>query len=62
MVIKHLVSNHTRKCVGQIFAYLDLSQVSFEHIFITLTDFMGAAVAQLVEALHYKPEGRRFDS
>jgi hypothetical protein len=27
-----------------------------------LTDGWGNAVAQLVEALHYKPEGRGFDS
>jgi hypothetical protein len=26
------------------------------------TDVMGYAVAQLVEALHYKAEGRGFDS
>ena len=30
--------------------------------FLCVLDFMGYAVAQLVEALRYKPEGRGFDS
>ena len=30
--------------------------------FIELLNFLGYAVAQLVEALRYKPEGRVFDS
>jgi hypothetical protein len=29
---------------------------------ISLFIYLGATVAQLVEALHYKPEGRGFDS
>ena len=32
------------------------------HIYVPITDAVGHAVAQLVEALRYKPEGRGFDS
>jgi hypothetical protein len=32
----------------------------FRHLDLLVKE--AAAVAQLVEALHYKPEGRRFDS
>jgi hypothetical protein len=31
-------------------------------IFLMCPKHVGAAVTQLVEALHYKPEGRGFDS
>jgi len=32
------------------------------YIYCTYSTYMGHAVAQLVEALHYNPEGRGFDS
>jgi hypothetical protein len=32
------------------------------HDFLVVQSLSGAAVAQLVEALHYKPEGHGFDS
>jgi hypothetical protein len=35
---------------------------SFVAYFKALLSDLGHAVAQLVEALHYKPEGRGFDS
>jgi hypothetical protein len=47
----------------------DVSGVGFTPVFLSLiwlltlaTLFLGYAVAQLVEALHYNPEGRGFDS
>jgi len=32
------------------------------HLIASITQSMGYMVVQLVEALHYKPEGRGFDS
>jgi hypothetical protein len=42
--------------------YLKLDCVVFCFQFIQTTASNGHAVAQLVEALRYKPEGRGFDS
>ena len=39
-----------------------LQENDVEYIYIYIYIYIGHAVAQLVEALRYKPEGRGFDS
>jgi hypothetical protein len=39
-----------------------LSRRNYTEMFICCTSWMGHAVAQLVEALRYKPDRRGFDS
>jgi hypothetical protein len=50
------------KQIGFVFKGLISVINNIPYIFISYSLWMGAAVAQLVEALSYKPEGRGFDS
>ena len=45
-----------------MFYFLVLSLFAKTYFYLTLLSHEGHAVAQLVEALRYKPEGRGFDS
>jgi hypothetical protein len=45
-----------------IYIYIYTHTHTHTYIYIYIYIYMGYAVAQLVEALRYKPEGRGFDS
>ena len=51
--MEQTVAGNRLVCVREAFIYLFI----YAELFMT----WGHAVAQLVEALHYKPEGRGFD-
>jgi len=45
-----------------VFVGFVVDRVMLVHVFVQLLLLLGHRVVQLVEALHYKPEGRGFDS